>query len=520
MKERSFDNASERKSYIGTIFVRGSDLAKKEILQTLPNKWSDLHEQGYIHIHDLDAYGITYNCLNFDILNRFPYDELNQYNDTQKILETFSHFRNIIAKMANEQSGGMAFANFDEELSLIFEKLNIKGNAKNLELLSASIVSFIRWLNGVHERGGQTSYYVTLNLGLSTTCIGQKVCEYVINGFRTAGSDVFKPNIIFKVKEGVNQKKCDPNFYLLELALATTCEKMIPTYVLCDSISNREYNPKNLSVMGCRTRVIRNIFGESTAIGRGNIAYVTINLPRIAFEINAVHPTAQTGRKISLFVEEWKRIASVVTDILLDRYNKLLQMDKSHFPTNTSYDLWTKAFSTAVSLKEIFCNGTLTLGFIGLSETIEILIGSRYYETPEGYQMAMEIVREMRAFTDGLTAIHNLNFALLATAGELISGRFPEKDRSFYDHPVLDKGFYTNSFHVNVDSCLTPFEKIEREGPFHVLCNGGCISYVELSSAPISNTEALHEIIDCGIKNGVHYLGINFPVDIEVILKL
>ncbi len=444
----TYENASDRKSYVGTIFNKGSDFTKKEILHNLPKEWSDLHTKGYIYIHDLDAYGITYNCLNFNILNKFPFDELNHYNDTLKILEIFGHFRNIIAKMANGQSGGMEFANFDEDISTIFEKLQIKYNEKNMELLSASILSFIRWINGVHERCGLTSYYVTLNLGLSTNTLGQKITEYVLKSFRMAGPKVFNPNIVFKIKEGINLKKSDPNYYLLEFALATTCEKMIPTYVLCDSESNREYDPKNLSVMGCRTRVVQNIFGESTGIGRGNISNITINLPRIALDINVAHPSVEAEQKVSLFLEKWRKIASITVNILLDRYNKLIGMDKSYFPTNMAFDLWIGGFSTATSLEEIFRNGTQALGFIGLSETIEILIGSRYYETNFGTELALKIVREMRAYTDNLINIYNLNFSLLATAGEQISGSLPEKDCKYYDHPVMKKGFYTNSFHV------------------------------------------------------------------------
>jgi len=508
------ENASDRKSYVGSLFNLGTNFAKKETLDNLPKDWSELHVNGQIYIHDLNAYGRTYNCLNFDLLKKFPFEQLNIYNDTQKILETFRYFRDIITKIGNEQSGGMGFPNFDEEISIIFNRLHIEANDKNLELLAASIFSFIFWINEVHERCGQTSYYVTLNLGLATDFIGQKVTGYALDAFRRSGAKVFKPNIVFKVKEGINLKKSDPNYFLFELALSTTCEKMIPTYILCDSESNKNINPKNLSVMGCRTRVVHNIFGESTGIGRGNIANITINLPKIALEVNTAYPSVETEQKVSLFIEKWKKVASLVVDILMDRYKKLIQMDKSYFPTNTAYDLWINDFSTAPTLEEIFRNGTQALGFIGLSETIEILSGSRYYETDYGTEIAMKIVSEMRAYTDNLIEVHNLNFSLLATAGEQISGVLPEKDSMNYCHPVLEKEFYTNSFHVNVDSGLTPFEKIEKEGPFHTLCNGGCISYVEFQSAPISNTEALYELVCHGITCGVHYLGFNFPIDL------
>jgi ribonucleoside-triphosphate reductase len=167
-----------------------------------------------------------------------------------------------------------------------------------------------------------------------------------------------------------------------------------------------------------------------------------------------------------------------------------------------------------MSVEEIFKHGSLSIGFIGLSETIEILTGNRFYNDDEAYGIAFNLVSFMRAFCDSLTRRYNLNFSLLATSGELISGRFPEIDSGIYSHPVLDKGFYTNSFHINVDSGLSLFDKIEKEGPFHMLCNGGCISYVELGEAPIYNDEALYELILKGVQNGTSYLGFNFPLNI------
>lgn len=499
------ENASQRKTYVGVVFDRGEKLVKKEILSNLQKKWADLHTQGYIHIHDLDAYGLTYNCLTFNLLNKFPYDDFLGLSYFQKIIKLFDFYKDLLAKVGNEQSGGMAFANFDSDTAFILQKLGIELNKLNAELIRDEIGSLIAWCNNSHERMGEVSYYVTLNIGLADNKYAQTICDYILSEFASTPSTVFKPNIVFKVKSGVNSQPQDKNYYLLQKACACTTKKMIPTYMLCDCESDKAFNPKNLAVMGCRSRVVADLFGEATTIGRGNIDNITINLPRIAFESNG---------SIENFKKKWLMVASSVKDILIDRYNKLLQQSKTDFPTNLKYDLWRTDFSSAITLEDIFKHGTLSIGFIGLSETVEILSGDKYYKTEQGYDIAKNIVQFMRTYVDELRQKYNMNFSLLATSGEYISGRFPSIDKMLYCHQILEKEFYTNSFHVEVDSGLTVFEKLKTEGYFHSLCNGGCISYIELKSAPIGNVEAIIELIEYAEKCGVHYLGVNFPLDI------
>jgi len=120
----------------------------------------------------------------------------------------------------------------------------------------------------------------------------------------------------------------------------------------------------------------------------------------------------------------------------------------------------------------------------------------------------------MRDKIDLYRKTFKLNFSLLATSGEYAPGRFCKLDSEMFKNDITEKMYYTNSFHVNVDSGMNPLEKIRFEGPFHNLCNGGCISYVELGSAPLNNTEAISDLIDSAIKNGISYFGINYPLDI------
>lgn len=513
MKQLSNDNAANRTSYVGYVYNVGEKEYKNKILNSLPTEWAELHKNGSIHIHDLDAYNLTYNCLTLDIIYNFPYDEFDSFSEQGKLIHLFEFIKNLFTNLGNEQSGGMAFANFDNEIATILSNLNID-YLKHTNLISDLIAELILWCNSTHTRMGQTSYYVTLNIGLANNDCARFVCKEVISRFLHLGDMVFKPNIVFKVVNGINNKPNDPNYDLLKLALTCSCKKMIPTYLLCDCKLDKDTDPNKLSIMGCRTRVVSNIYGENGAMGRGNITNISINLPRIALEINKKFSNLSIDKKFELLKTKWNKLASITKDILIDRFNKVCNRQPDEFPTNSTYHLWCKDFNG--NLKEVFKNGTLSIGFIGLSETIEILTGKKYYQNVDNYIMTLGFVKYMRDYCDFLTNEYKLNFSLLATSGELISGRFIEIDKNLYTSniDIFSKGYYTNSFHINVDSLLPAYKKIELEGLFHEICNGGCITYIELGEAPLGNEESLEEYINIAVKSGVHYLGFNFPKDI------
>ena len=512
-KQNKNDNAANRKSYVGEVYNVGEKQIKENVLSTLKPEWAALHKDGYIHIHDLDAYGLTYNCLTFDILNAFPYKRFEGLSNTEIIIGVFDFLKELLAKMGNEQSGGMAFANFDNDLAGIFSKLNV-GLFENKELFCAVIRSFILWCNNIHTRMGQTSYYVTLNIGLAKNDFARFLAFTVLDEFEKLGAMVYKPNIVFKVHAGVSRFPADANYDLLQKALLCTARKMIPTYLLCDCEADKNTPPEKLSVMGCRTRVVDDLFGEAGAIGRGNIANISINLPRLALEtVRECQDGDDIEKRYALLNKKWCDIDKSVAQILFNRYEKTCNADKSMFPTNCEYKLWCEDFSEH-DLHDAFQHGTLSIGFIGLSEMIEILTGKKYWADDEAYSLALRFVRCMRAYIDGLRDGSKINFSLLATSGELISGRFVEIDKKQFSHKVLEKGYYTNSFHVDVDSDLPAYKKIELEGPFHSLSNGGSITYLELKEAPIGNAVGMDELVEIAIKSGVHYLGFNFPQDV------
>ena len=513
MKQKCNENAANRYSYVGDVYRTGELARKKETLASMPEEWSDLHTKGYIHIHDLDAHGLTYNCLTFNILKDFPYEEFRQKSDVRKIIGLFDYLKGLFAAMGNEQSGGMALANFDNDLATVLTASGFVMKDEYQEIFRASIADIIRWCNDTHTRMGTTSYYVTFNIGLAEGELAKFLAFTLLDEFERAGDTVFKPNIVFKVVGGVNRFPEDRNYDLYRKALFCTAKKMIPTYLLCDSKPNQGIDPTKIAVMGCRTRVVADLFGENSSVGRGNIDNISINLPRLALEVERDCPDADTDTKLRMFSEKWDSVARTVKDILLDRFEKTCRRTSEDFPTNAAHHLWVEDFD---DIPQVFRHGTLSIGFIGLSEAMEVLTGKRFYSDPDTYMSALGFVKHMREYCDFLRGQYRLNFSLLATSGELISGRFIELDQKEFSDPhgIFKKGFYTNSFHINVDSNLPAFRKIQMEGLFHEICNGGCISYVELGEAPLGNDEGLREYVECGIASGTHYLGFNFPKDV------
>ena len=504
------NNAAKKDTFVGMLYEKGVQQTKNEILTQIELDARRLYEEGYIHIHDLEAYGLTYNCLSLDVLNSAKINMCNTGNDFEKILNIVEYYKEIISNIGNEQSGGISFANFDYEISTLFSRFDIADSEENLNLLALSLIKFLNWINKTRTRYGEEHYYVTLNMGLDTTTVGRHVIQVIIN--ELSESDfMLRPNIVMKVKKGINVSLSDANYDVLQQAIQCSCKRMNPTYLNCDSESFSECEGMKLSIMGCRTNVSSNLFGDTTSIGRGNIANISINLPRIAFEI-VENKTVSVDERFNYFQKKWEELADKVSLILLDRYKKTCRQDINLFPANKEYQLWSTPFEK--DLVETFKNGTLSVGFIGLSEAVEILFDKKIYEDENLWRQTIDFVKFMRKKMNQNTNYYNLNFSLLATSGEGISSRFLDIDKELYSHTCLEKGYYTNSFHIEVDSNVSAFRKLELEGPYHKYCNGGSISYVELGEAPIHNPNALSSILKYAIENNVNYLGFNFPLDI------
>lgn len=216
MKQKCNENAANRYSYVGDVYRTGELARKKETLASMPEEWSNLHTKGYIHIHDLDAHGLTYNCLTFNILKDFPYEEFRQKSDVRKIIGLFDYLKGLFAAMGNEQSGGMALANLDNDLATVLTASGFVMKDEYQEIFRASIADIIRWCNDTHTRMGTTSYYVTFNIGLAEGELAKFLAFTLLDEFERAGDTVFKPNIVFKVVGGVNRFPEDRNYDLSE----------------------------------------------------------------------------------------------------------------------------------------------------------------------------------------------------------------------------------------------------------------------------------------------------------------
>ncbi|GAA5414308.1 anaerobic ribonucleoside-triphosphate reductase [Ureaplasma ceti] len=510
------DNAADRQSYVGILNKKGEQAYKKDILASLPTELANLHKEGYIHIHDLDAYGLTYNCLGFNLLQGFPYNSIKNLRcDAEKIIKTFDFLKELFEKMGNEQSGGMSLINFDIDLAQIFQKVGVTAYQENTIIFESCISSMINWCNDMHTRMGKTSYYITLNVGLGTDDFSRFLTKTLLQEFKTSRNDVYKPNIVFKVKKGINLEPDTINHDLLKEALKTTAIKMIPTYLFCDCEEDAPYDPYTLGIIGCRSRIMSNIFREEQGcIGRGNLANISMNIVKLALQTDKECSGCSISDKVKVFVEKLRSLMDKTTEILLDRFDKTINLGTNYFPTIAEFPIMMQDIKET-GVQENLKQFSLSLGYIGLSETVEILTGSKFWNNDQDtYKIAYDIVKTMREQVDSYTEKYHINFSLLATAGELISGRFLECDKQSFNHPVFEKGFYTNSFHVNVDSLLPAFKKIQLEAPFHTLSNGGSITYVELKEAPLNNWLALYDLIKFTAITEVHYLGFNFPLDI------
>ena len=385
------NNAAKRSTFVGNIYEEGVSKVKRTILETIHPELMEYHSKGYIHIHDLEGYGKTYNCLTLNILKNFPYKDVQKKSDFHKILHIIEYYKLAIANIANEQTGGISFANFDMEISQLFTSLNIQENEVNFTLLTEVLDSFIYWINHSLTRYGQECYYVSLNLGLSTTSIGRHVVKSVLHIYENANYNVsvIRPNIIFKVHENINLTPNTPNYDLLLDALHCTSKKMNPTYLLCSSSTNKAFAPESLSIVGCRTRVMQNRFGKPTSIGRGNIANISINLPRLAFETME----EQAEDHFQSFKEKWLGIAQVAKTILLDRYQRTYELDIDNYPANSYYQFWEVPFEENSNLEDVFKHGTLSIGFIGLSEAMETFFNKKFYEDEQVYECSKQFVQ-------------------------------------------------------------------------------------------------------------------------------
>ncbi len=381
---------------------------------------------------------------------------------------------------------------------------------------------FIHNLNTMHSRAGAQVPFTSINFGTDVSPEGRMVSENLMlaqeAGLGNGETPIF-PILIFKVKEGINYNPEDPNYDLFKLACRVSAKRLFPNFSFMDSPFNLQYykegHPETeTTYMGCRTRVMGNINGPEIATGRGNNSFTSINLPRLGIKHGVV--TNGEFNEAAFFNELDEKIDLVIKQ-LLERLEVQMRKKVKNFPFLMGQGVWmgSESLEWEDTLEELVKQGTLTMGFIGLAECLKALIGEHHGESERAQELGLRIVKHMRDRMDEATEKYHLNFSLIATPAEGLSGRFTRIDRKLYGiiPNVTDREYYTNSFHIPVYYHITAFKKIEKEAPYHAFTNGGHISYVEVDGDPSNNLEAFEAIVRCMKEQHIGYGSINHPVD-------
>ena len=373
-------------------------------------------------------------------------------------------------------------------------------------------------LNSMQSRAGAQVPLSSINYGTGTQPEHRMIMKNVLlatdAGLGGGETPIF-PVQIFKVKDGINTKKGDPNYDLFELACKVSAKRLFPNFSFLDAPYNAQYykpgHPETeVALMGCRTRVVSNYYDKTKEIipGRGNLSFTTINLPRLAIEAHG---------SISKFFESLDKMIYMVFDQLMDRFEIIAKKQVLNYPFLMGQGVWVDSdrLNPEDTIEDVIKNGTMSVGFIGLAECLVALIGKHHGESKEAYDLGYKIIKHMRDLTDKHTVDTGLNFSLFSTPAEGLSGRFVKIDKRLYGSipGVTDREYYTNSFHVPVYYEISAADKIKTEGPFHALCNAGSISYVEMDGDLTKNVEAFKNVILYMKECGVGYGSINHPVD-------
>ena len=416
---------------------------------------------------------------------------------------------------------------------------------------------FVHNLNTMHSRGGNQVVFSSVNYGTDTSEEGRMVIRELlaatVEGLGQGEVPIF-PIQIFKVKEGVNYSEADyakaqadfagalagkytfetPNFDLLLLACKTTSHALFPNFLFLDTPFNqhelwRADDPKRylheIATMGCRTRVFENVCGPKTSVGRGNLSFTTMNLPRLAIEASRRAqrelPTApveqQQERARELFLESVREMATFIGDQLHERYLYQRSALARQFPFMMGNDVWKggAALAPQDEVGSVFDSGTLGIGFIGGHNAMMALYGEGHGRSDRSWQTLYDAVQVINEVVREYKQKYHLNYSVLATPAEGLSGRFTRMDRKRYGiiPGVNDLDYYVNSFHVDVREEIGMHDKIRREAPFHAITLGGHISYIELDGEAKKNVSVILKLVKTMKDTGIGYGSINHPVD-------
>ena len=520
----------------------------------------------YIHIHDKDYYPTkSLTCVQHPLDNILERGFVAGHGESRpaKRIETASIIACISLETAqNEMHGGQAIPAFDFYLAPFVRSSYIE-EIKNLEKLTGreltslrtiqfddyiarpldgldgderllqhavnntvsrvhqAMEAFIHNMNTIHSRGGNQVVFSSINYGTDTSAEGRCIIRELLNstyeGVGNGATAIF-PIQIWKKKRGVSYLPEDRNYDLYKLACKVTARRFFPNFVNLDATYNqhekwRADDPKRylyeVATMGCRTRVFENRYGEKTSVGRGNLSFSTINLPRLGIECMAIQDKQE---RIDTFFHKLDDLLEITARQLDDRFNFQKTAFAKQFPLLMS-KLWVggEKLRPDDTIESVINQGTLGIGFIGLAECLIALTGKHHGESDEAQALGLKIIGHMRSRVNDFCERYQHNYSVLATPAEGLSGKFTAKDRkSFGIIPgITDKIYYTNSNHVPVYYHCSPRHKAEVEAPYHALTGGGHIFYVEIDGDATHNPEAIAAIVDLMDQNNIGYCSVN-----------
>ncbi len=405
----------------------------------------------------------------------------------------------------------------DSDIAVIMKYAVKNAEADTDRATFQAMEALVHNLNTMHSRAGAQTPFSSVNYGMDTSPEGRMVIKNMLlateQGLGNGETPIF-PVQIFRVKEGVNYNPEDPNYDLFKLAMHCSAKRLFPNFSFLDAPFNAQYykgTPETeIAYMGCRTRVMGNVYDPDREItpGRGNLSFTSINLVRLALRAKG---------DIELFFDLLDSKLALVHGQLKERFEIQANMKVYNAPFLMGQGVWidSEKLSRNDEQREILKHGTLTTGFIGLAECLVALTGKHHGESEEAQRLGLEIIGHMRSYCDRVSQQEGMNFTLIATPAEGLSGRFVRLDRERYGSipGITDRDYYTNGFHVPVYYDISAFDKIAKEAPYHALTNGGHISYIELDGDPTENLEAFESVIRYMKECGMGYGSINHPVD-------
>ena len=416
------------------------------------------------------------------------------------------------------------FIKDSEEVGRLFRIAYDKAYTKTDRITYQAMEAFIHNLNTMHSRAGAQVPFSSINFGTDTSSEGRMIVKnYLLAaeaGLGRSETPIF-PISIFKVKEGINYNPEDPNYDLFKLSCRVSAKRLFPNFSFIDAPYNLQYYKDGdytteVGYMGCRTRVLGNIVDPEKAVtpGRGNLSFTSINLPRLGIKHGIV---SNENVDLDGFFSELSDLIDLVRDQLLERFDIQCSRHVYNFPFLLGQGIWidSEKLKNTDKLRRVLKHGTLSIGFIGLAECLKALIGKHHGESIEAQELGRKIIGFMRDKTDEYSQKYNLNFTLLATPAEGLSGRFVNIDKAIYGKikGVTDRNYYTNSFHIPVYYNISIAEKLHLEAPYHAFTNAGHISYIELDGDPSENVDVFEKIVRIMKEEGIGYGAINHPVD-------